>query len=170
MRTIRQVNTENRQNYFFNGMTNISDFDSSLLFIDQISFKSDKLIMYDIKYIKDLNSWHPLYLVFNNLDAYIEKSGENKYLIFALTNKNEMVLKNYTEVWDEIKEQMELITGNKVSKYSKNFMKIKFESDDGLPISTIINIPVCVIIVRSVFEENSKYYPQVLLHNFFVWV
>ena len=45
MKTIKQVNTENRRNYFFNEMTNISDFDPSLLVIDQVSFKSDKLIM-----------------------------------------------------------------------------------------------------------------------------
>ena len=31
MRTIRQVNIKNRQNYFFNDMTNISDFDPSFL-------------------------------------------------------------------------------------------------------------------------------------------
>ena len=120
MKTIKQVNIENRQNYF----------DPSLLIIDQVSFKSDKLIMYDIKYIKNLNGSNSLYLVFNNLDAYIEKSGKNKYLIFASTNKNEMVLGDYTEIWDEIKEQIKLTSGNKVIKYSKDFRKIKFELDD----------------------------------------
>ena len=124
-------------------------------------------IIYDIKYIKNLNCSNSLYLVFNNLDAYIEKNGESKYLIFASTDKNEMVLRDYTKIWDEIKEQIELISGNKVIKYSKDFMKIRFESDDDLPISKIINIPVCVIIIRNVFEEDSKYYPQVLLHDCF---
>ena len=42
-------------------------------------------------------------------------------------------------------------------------MKIKFESDDDLPISKIINIPMYVIIIRGVFEEDSKYHPKVLL-------
>ena len=51
--------------------------------------------MYDIKYIKNLNSLNTLYLVFNNLDAYIEKSGENRYLIFVSTEKNKIMLKNY---------------------------------------------------------------------------
>ena len=54
-----------------------------------------------------------------------------------------MVLRDYTEIWDEIKEKIELASGNKVIKYSRDFMKIKFESDDDLPISKIINIPVC---------------------------
>ena len=53
--------------------------------------------MYDIKYIKNFNSSDSLYLVFNNLDAYIERSGENRYLIFVLTEKNKIMLENYTE-------------------------------------------------------------------------
>ena len=52
-------------------------------------------------------------------------------------------------------------------EYSKDFMKIKFESDDDLPLTIIINIPVCAIIINSVFEKDSKYYPQVLLHDCF---
>ena len=108
-------------------MTNIGDFDLSFLNIDQISFKSNDSVIYDIKYIKYLNSSYSLYLASNKLDAYIEKSSENKYLIFASTDKSKMVLGDYTEIWDEMKEQIELISGNKVIKYSKDFMKIKFE-------------------------------------------
>ena len=142
-------NIKNCQNYFFNDMTNIGDFDLSLLNIDQIAFKSNDSI-YDI--IKNLDYSNPLYLVFKNLDAYIEKSGENKYLIFASTDKNEMVLGDYIEIWDEIKEQTELISGNKVIKYSRDLM---------------INIPVCVIIIGDVFEEDRKYYPKMFLHECF---
>ena len=167
MRTIQQANIKNCQNYFFNDMTNIGDFDLSLLNIDQIAFKSNDSIIYDIKYIKNLNGSNSLYFIFNNLNAYTERSGENKYFIFASTDKSQMVLRDYTEIWDEIKEQIELISGNKVIKCHKDFVKIKFESDDDLPISKIINIPVCVIVIRSVFEEDSKYYPKVLLHECF---
>ena len=163
MKIIRQINIENRQNYFFNDMTNINDFDPSLLNIDEVLFESNELIMYDIKYIKNLNSSDSLYLVFNNL----EKSGENRYLIFAPTEKNTIMLKNYTELWDEIKEQIELITGDKVTKYSKDFMKTRFKTDDNLPLSKVINIHVCVVIVSSVFKEDGNYYPQILLYNCF---
>ena len=48
-----------------------------------------------------------------------------------------MVLGDYTEFWEGIKEQIELISGNKVIEYSKNFMKIRFESDDDLPLGKI---------------------------------
>ena len=148
-------------------MTNITDFDPSLLNIDEVSFESNKLIMYDTKYIKYLNSLNSLYLAFNNLDAYIEESGENKYLIFVSTEKNKMVLGIYKKLWDEIKEQIELITGDKVNKYSKDFIKIRFKTNDNLPLNKIINIPVCVVIMSGIFKEDGKYYPQVLLHDCF---
>ena len=77
------------------------------------------------------------------------------------------MLKNYLELWDEIKEEIELITGDKVIKYSKDFMKIRFKTNDDLLLNKIINIPVCVLIVSSIFKEDSKYYPQVLLHDCF---
>ena len=114
-----------------------------------------------------MNSFNTLYLVFNNLDACIEKSGENRYLIFATTDKNEIMLKNYTELWDEMKEQIELITGDKKIKYSKDFMKKRFKTNDDLPLSKITKIPVCVVIVSSIFKEDGKYYPQLLLHDCF---
>ena len=71
MKTTRQINIEDRPGYLFTEMTNINDFDPRLLNIDEISFKSDKLIMYDIKYIK--NTLSTLYLVFNNLDKKLVK-------------------------------------------------------------------------------------------------
>ena len=46
-------------------------------------------------------------------------------------------------------------------KYKKVFMKIKFESDEDLPLGKVLSVPVMVI-TRSVFGEDSKYYPQVL--------
>ena len=37
------------------------------------------------------------------------------------------MLKNYMKLWDEIKEQIELITGDKSTKFNKDFMKIRFK-------------------------------------------
>ena len=39
-------------------------------------------------------------------------------------------------------------------------MKIRFESDDNLPLVKILNIPVCIIALGCVFQEDNKYYPQ----------
>ena len=42
-------------------------------------------------------------------------------------------------------------------------MKIKFNPDDSLPLNKTIKLHNMTIIVRSVFEEEGKYYPQVFL-------
>ena len=103
-------------------------------------------------------------LFFNNVDVYIEETNENKYLIFASTNKNKEVLGNYAELWDEIKDQIEATNDVKPIKYEKNFMKIKFESNDDLLLGKILSIPVCIVTVGSVFQEDNIYYLQVYMN------
>ena len=78
---------------------------------------------------------------------------------FVLTDKNREALENYKELWDETKDEIETIRGIEPIKYEKDFMKIKFEPDDDLPLDEMLNITVCVIIVRFVFQENDKYHP-----------
>ena len=98
MRTLRQISMKNRQKYFFNSMTNIKNFDPNLLIIYQISSKSTDSVICHIKYFKNLDTSNFLYLVFNDVDACIEEYNENKYLVFALTDKNKEALENYTEL------------------------------------------------------------------------
>ena len=45
-------------------------------------------------------------------------------------------------------------------------MKIKFNSDDNLPLNKILKLHNLTIIIRSVFEEDVKYYPQALLDEY----
>ena len=42
-------------------------------------------------------------------------------------------------------------------------MKIKFNSDDELPLNKVIKVHSMIIVVRAVFHESNKYYPQVFL-------
>ena len=42
-------------------------------------------------------------------------------------------------------------------------MKIKINSDDELPLNQTIVIPTIAKVVRALFRENNKYYPQVFL-------
>ena len=53
------------------------------------------------------------------------------------------------------------IHGGGGDEYEKDLMKIKFISDDNLPLNKMLKLRMLTVIVRSVFEENSKYYPQV---------
>ena len=40
-------------------------------------------------------------------------------------------------------------------------MKIKFHSDDDLPLNKALKFYMMTIIIRSVFEEDGKLYPKV---------
>ena len=53
----------------------------------------------------------------------------------AFTDSNNEVLKKYAEVWNRIKDQSEKINNGKLEEYEKDYMKIKFNSDDKLPLN-----------------------------------
>ena len=42
-------------------------------------------------------------------------------------------------------------------------MKIKFTSDDELPLNKTMEIPTWTIVLRAAFYQSNKYYPQVFL-------
>ena len=44
-------------------------------------------------------------------------------------------------------------------------MKIKFDSDDELSLNKSLKFHAMTIIIRSVFEEGGKLYPQVFLDD-----
>ena len=42
-------------------------------------------------------------------------------------------------------------------------MKIKFESDDNLPLGKTFSISDIIIVAASVLEKDGKFYPQIFL-------
>ena len=45
-------------------------------------------------------------------------------------------------------------------------MKIKFNTDDNLPLNKPLMLHLLIIIVRCIFEEDGKFYPQLYLGVF----
>ena len=78
-----------------------------------------------------------------------------------ITDHNKEVIMKYTKLWDGIKNEIKAINGGKEIAYDKNFMSIKFNSDDDLPLNKPLKFNVMTIVVRSVFEEDGKLYPQI---------
>ena len=165
MRTYRELSIKNRPEYIFDNMTNIKRLDTNLVSVNQLSFINDDALDYEIEYSKDCNDAYPLYLVFNDVDVYFSCVDGEKYLVFASADRNEEVLENYKKFWDGVKEEIRTIKGGiEPFEYENNYMRIRSESENGLPLNRVLNIPACVIIVRSVFEDNGKFYPQVYLN------
>ena len=157
-------------------MISVKRFYPSFLNISKISFKSIDAVIYSIRYITmksldhvNIDSANSIYLVFNNVDEYIEESNGNKYLIFASTDKNKEIWKKYTELWNEIDNQIETINGGEPIEYKKYFTKIEFESDNDLRLGKISSTPNMIIFTGCVFQEDKKYYPQVDLHQIILY-
>ena len=104
-----------------------------------------------------------LYLRINNTSEYIEEKNGNKYLIFDFVDENKEVLKNQESVWDGIKNNMKAINGGEENDYGKDYMKIKFNYDNDLPLNKALKFHAMTIIIRSVFEKDGKLYPEVFL-------
>ena len=109
-----------------------------------------------------------MYLLVNYASGYIEEKNGNKYLIFDDSiNENKGLLKKYADVWYGIKSEIKTINGGKENDYGKDYMKIKINSDDGLPLNKPLKFHAMTIIIRSVFEEGGTLYPQVFLDDCF---
>ena len=168
MGNIKEINIKNRTYFFFNDIINIKDFDPNLLKIDEKSYKTidiyyiGYITVKDYYYVK-INSVNPLYLIISEVDGYIKEKNGNKYLIFNSADKNKEVLKKYTKLWNGIESETETINGSKEGEYGKDFMKIKFDTDDNLPLSRTLELHNMAIVIRSVFGEHGKFYPQIYL-------
>ena len=87
------------------------------------------------------------------------------FLVFDSTDENKKVLKKYTKLWDGIKNETEIINRCKKGKYGKDFMKIKFNTDDNLPLNKPLKLHLLTIIVKCIFEEDGRFYLQLYLDD-----
>ena len=111
----------------------------------------------------NVNSVNPLYLFISELERFIEEKEGSKYLNISLTYNNNDVLGKYAEFWSGIKDQIKKINNASVGKFAKDYMKIKFDADDNLPLNKILKFRVLTIIMRNISEKHGKNYPQIFL-------
>ena len=112
-----------RTYYFFSDIKNI---DPNLLSINKIYTNNRDVAFYSIKYImmesintQNTDGENPLCLSFSDVDTYIIEESGNKYLIFALTEKNKKVLELYKKRWSEIRKQVKEINSGESVKYKE---------------------------------------------------
>ena len=137
----------------------------------QLDKKSHKNIdIYYIGYItikkiddcENIHSVNPLYLRVNHASGYIEEKNGNKYLNFDSTDENKELLKKHADVWNEIKNEIKTINGGKENDYEKTYMKIKFNSEEGLPLNKSLKFHAMTIIIRLFLKKMVSF-----IHNLF---
>ena len=137
-----------------------------MLKIDKKSYKN--IGIYNIGYItikkiddcENIYSVNPLYLRITHANGYIEEINENKYLIFDSIDENKELLKKYNDVFNGIRSKIKKINGDECD-YEKDCMKIKFNSDDDLPLNKALKFHNIVMTIRSVFKQDGKLYLKV---------
>ena len=101
-----------------------------------------------------------MYLIFGEVNGYFEQINGNKYVTLVPTNETKEKIKKYEELWIKIRDVIRSIT-EKLYNYNEKYIKIKFDSDDNLPLIKTKEIPIVTIVVRAIFHENNEFYPQV---------
>ena len=156
----KELNIRNETYYFFNDIISIKYFQSNLLKIDKKSHKDIYYIGYiTIKKFSDYENIHsvnPLYLLFYSATGCFKKQNGEKFLILDSTEK-------YDEAFSGIISEIKIINGGKELFYEKNYAKIGVNTDEDLPLNKQLKFSTLTIIIRCVFQEGGKLYPQVYL-------
>ena len=143
-------------------MINIKNFHSNLSKIDKKPYK-DFDIYYTgyitIKKIDDyenIRSVNPLYLIIQSATGYFKEKIGEKYLIIDLTQK-------YEEVFSGIRSEIQTINSGEELFYGEDYVKIGVNTDDNIPLNKKLKFPSLTIIIRCIFQNGKKLYPQVYL-------
>ena len=105
-----------------------------------------------------------MYLNITHARGYIKEKVVNKYLVFDSTDENKELIKKYNDFFNGIRDKIKEINSDE-RDYEKDYMKIKFNSDDDLPLNKQLKFHNMTITIRSFFEEDCKLYPQVFLDD-----
>ena len=136
-------------------MINILDFNPKKLSIEKVCAINDELErIYYVKYGGD-----PI----DDLKGCFKYSEEKK-LGFVIEDQKKR--KIYNQIWDRIKELINSIdsVGFRFYECSRDYNVIRFDTDDTLPLDTMINIDSVTIVIRSVYRTCfDRFYPQIHL-------
>ena len=133
----------------------IEDFDFGNILLDEKSYET--IMIYDVLY-KTLIGAKPLRIMFNKVDGFIRDYDGTKYLVLFGPEK-------YNTIYDRIRYLIGL--KNRITyTFSHNYAKLKFDSDDDLPLEETFTLHNVIIIIKSVFSKNKNhYYYNMFLEN-----
>ena len=162
--TTKKLNIKGRSYYFYSDLINLWNFDERNLKLDKKSWKDFDI--YYLGYVDKKPEWHvnnvnQLYFIINRVYRMIFQESRTKYLSI---HKPENVLKKYEQVFSNIKQNIKKISGEEVI-YNDNFQKIKFSTNNDLPLNELIYFPTLTVVIRCVLKQGGIFYPQVYLDD-----
>ena len=113
-------------------------------------------------------SVNPLYLRVDHVNGYIEEKEVNKYLVFDSTDENKELLKKYNDVFNGIRDKIKEVSSDECD-YEEDYMEIKFNSDDDLPLNKQLKFHNMTITIRSFLKRMvnfiRKFFYMILYMN-----
>ena len=151
---------------YYSQFVNILDFNPKKLSIEEVCAVNDNLErIYYVKYDED-----PFYLIIDYLKGYFKYSKEKdtieKELEFIIEDQRKR--KIYNQIWDKIKELINSVDGVnfEFSDYFRDHGVIRFDTDDTLPLYTMVSVYSITIVIGSVYKTCcDRFYPQIYLKN-----
>ena len=168
MGELKQRNIKNRAYYFYNDIINLDQFDESKIKVDKEDFNDIDIYYLGYEHKKKIsecdviNSVNPLYLRIVDMKGQFEKGKDDAWYL-VISDKDD-VYKKLVDILESIKNKITEKTWD-VVEYDKDYMKIKFESNDILPTDKDVNIHMATVIIRAIFAQDGKYYPQLFLDD-----
>ena len=164
----KEINIKNQTYYFYNDIINLYEFDESKIKVDKKDFNN--IVIYYLGYehkkkiseCNVINSVNPLYLRIINVNGQFEKSKDDVWYL-VISDKDD-VYKKLVDIFESMKNKITEKTWD-VVEYDEDYMKIKFESNNILPIDKDVNIHTATIIIRAIFAKDGKYCPQLFLDD-----
>ena len=140
METIKQINIKSRTYYVYNDIIDLDEFDESKIKVDKKDFNDIDIYYLGYEHKKKIsecnviNSVNPLYLRIVDMKGQFEKGKDDAW--YLVISDDDDVFKKLVDIFESIKNKITEKTQD-IVEYYKDYMKIKFDSNDFKNIATI---------------------------------
>ena len=168
MGTTKEINIKNQTYYFYNDIINLNEFDESKIKVDKKDFNDIDIYYLGYEYKKKITecniikSVNLLYSRIEGIKGQFEKGKDDAWYL-AIPDKED-VYKKLIDIFESIKNEITEKTRDAL-EYDKDYMKIKFESNNIFPTDKDVNIDLVTIVIGAIFAKDGKYYPQLFLDD-----
>ena len=163
METIEEIDIKNRTYYFYNDIINLDEFDESKIKVDKKDFNDIDIYYLGYEHKKKISEYNvidsvnPLYLRIISMNGQFEKGKDDAW--YLIISYKDDVYEKLMDIFESMKKKITEKIWDLV-EYDKDYIKIKFENDDILPVDKDVNIHMATITIRTIFAQDCKYHPQ----------
>ena len=164
----KEINIKNRTYYFYNDIIDLDEFDESKIKVDKKDFNDIDIYYPGYEYKKNIiecniiKSVNPLYLRIADIKGQFEKGKDDAW--YLVISDKDHVYKKLADIFESIKNEIIGKTWDAL-EYDKDYMKIKFESNNIFSTYKDVNVHLATIVIRAIFAKDGKYYPQLFLDD-----